>query len=132
MPPRALLRDLGLIRFLGVQTLLLATFVQFACAPLLWSFWITLAGFDHPVSLTLGEPTAMFMAQFFLASALLNLAISMAAVSRKEHRHLMLYVLTLPFYFPMAAISAYKALKEMVLEPFYWDKTQHGVTSETD
>ncbi|MEH6737317.1 MAG: glycosyltransferase family 2 protein [Sulfitobacter sp.] len=130
--PRALLRDLGLIRFLGVQTLLFATFVQFACAPLLWSFWITLAGFKHPVSLTLGEPTAVFMAWFFLASAILNLVISMAAVSRKEHRHLMVYVLTLPLYFPMAAISAYKALKEMVLEPFYWDKTQHGVTTETD
>jgi surface polysaccharide O-acyltransferase-like enzyme len=117
--PRALLRDLGLIRFLGVQTLLFAKFVQFACAPLLWSFWITLAGFQHPVAHTLGDPTAKFMAWFFFASAVLNLVISLAAVSQKEHRHLMLYVLTLPLYFPMAAISAYKALKEMVLEPFY-------------
>ncbi len=130
--PRALLKDLGLVRFLGVQTLLFATFAQFTFAPLLWSFWVTLAGFKHPVALTLGDPTALFMAWFFFASAVLNLTISMLAVSRKEHRHLMLYVLTLPLYFPMAAISAYKALKEMVLEPFYWDKTQHGITSETN
>ena len=130
--PRSLLRDLGFMRFLGVQTLLLATFAQFACAPLLWSFWITLLGFEHPVSVTLGSSASIFMAWSFLAAALINLGISLVAVSRKEHRHLMIYVLTLPFYFPMAAISAYKALKEMVVEPFYWDKTQHGITEQMD
>jgi cellulose synthase/poly-beta-1,6-N-acetylglucosamine synthase-like glycosyltransferase len=126
--PGDLLRDLGFLRFLGVQTLLLATFTQFACAPLLWSFWVTLAGFEHPVASTLGAPTALFMVWFFICAELLNLAISLVAVSRKEHRHLMPYVLTLPFYYPMAAISAYKAIKELVVEPFYWDKTEHGIS----
>ena len=126
--PRALLRDLGLIRFLGVQTLLLATFAQFACAPLLWSFWIVLAGVEHPVTVTLGAQVTGFMIWFFIYSEIMNLAISMVAVSRREHRHLMAYVLTLPLYYPMAALSAYKAIKELVVEPFYWDKTQHGLT----
>ena len=126
--PRALLRDLGLIRFLGVQTLLLATFAQFAFAPLLWSFWILLAGFEHPVALTLGAPVALSMAWFFVFTEGVNLAISLVAVSRREHRHLMPYVLTMPLYFPMAALSAYKAIKEIVAEPFYWDKTEHGIT----
>ena len=126
--PRALLRDLGFIRFMGVQTLLLATFAQFAFAPLLWSFWITLAGFEHPVALTLGAPIALSMAWFFLFTEGVNLAISLVAVSRQQHRHLMAYVLTMPLYFPMAALSAYKAIKEIVAEPFYWDKTEHGIT----
>jgi hypothetical protein len=129
--PRALLRDLGFLRFMGVQTLLLATFAQFACAPLLWSFWITLAGFEHPVSVTLGAPVTAFMIWIFIGSEIINLLVSMIAVSRREHRHLMGYVLTTPFYYPMAALSAYKAIKEMVVEPFYWDKTQHGVTTCT-
>ncbi|MGJ8594647.1 glycosyltransferase family 2 protein [Sulfitobacter sp.] len=129
--PRALLRDLGLIRFLGVQTLLLATFTQFAFAPLLWSFWIALAGFEHPVALTLGAPIALSMAWFFIFTEIVNLAISLVAVSRREHRHLMAYALTMPLYFPMAALSAYKAIKEIIFEPFYWDKTQHGI-SESD
>lgn len=130
--PRALLRDLGFIRFLGVQALLLATFVQFAAAPLLWSFWITLAGYDHPVALTLGAPAAIFMAWFFLCAAVLNLMISMVAVCGPRHRHLMLYVFMLPFYFLLATISACKALKEMVFQPFYWDKTQHGICPPPD
>lgn len=128
--PRALLRDLGFIRFLGVQTLLLATFAQFAFAPLLWSFWLLVAGFDHPVTVTLGLSAAVTMAWFFVFTEVVNLVISLVAVSRPEHRHLMLYVLTLPLYFPMAALSAYKAIKEIVAEPFYWDKTAHGITQQ--
>ncbi len=130
--PGALLRDLGLMRFLGVQTLLLATFAQFAFAPLLWSFWLVLAGFDNPVALTLGAPVAAAMVWFFVFSELLNLAISIVAVSRRDHRHLIAYIFTLPFYFPMAALGAYKALKELVVEPFYWDKTQHGISPGQD
>ncbi len=130
--PGKLMRDLGFMRFWGVQTLLLATFVQFTCAPLMWSFWITLAGYQHPVALTLGASVAQTMATVFLISEIINLSISMLAVSNGRHRHLLLYVLTLPFYFPMAAISAYKALKELVEEPFYWDKTEHGISPGTD
>ncbi|MGB7243203.1 MAG: glycosyltransferase family 2 protein, partial [Sulfitobacter sp.] len=46
--PGQLLRDLGMRRFLGLQTIFLATFSQFFCAPLLWSFWIALFGVTHP------------------------------------------------------------------------------------
>jgi len=130
--PRALLRDLGLMRFLGVQTLLLATFAQFAMVPFMWSFWIMLAGFDHATAQTLGPTVTKTMAWMCLGAFIIDLGISMVAVSRPQHRHLMKYVLTLPFYFPMAAISAYKALREMVFAPFYWDKTEHGVVKELD
>ena len=54
--PRALIRDLGIKRFLGVQTIFLAAFSQFATAPILWTFWVTLLGVNHPVADTLGSP----------------------------------------------------------------------------
>lgn len=125
--PRALLRDLGWKKFLGVQTMLFATFAQFAAAPLLWSFWLTFAGMTHPVSLTLGNTFLWVMIGVFFVSELINLTISMCAVSGPRHRHLMGWVLTMPFYFPMGATAAYKALYECIHKPFYWDKTQHGV-----
>lgn len=125
--PRALLRDLGWKRFLGVQTLLLATFSQFACAPLLWSFWLTLFGMPHPVALTLGAPVMWTMAVCFIIAEILNLAISMFAVSGRDHRHLIGWVLTTPLYFPMGALAAYKGLHEFIVSPFFWDKTEHGV-----
>lgn len=129
--PRQLLRDLGWKRFWGVQTLLLATFSQFACAPLLWSFWITLFGVNHPVSQTLGTPVMWGMAGLFALAEVVNLSIAMIAVSGPGHWHLMGWVLTTPLYFPMGALAAYKGLHEFVVSPFFWDKTAHGVTPVT-
>lgn len=129
--PLQLWRDLGTARFLGLQTIFLATFAQFACAPLLWSFWITWFGIPHPVALTLGNSVALSMAAVFLLAEVINMAISMTAVSGKEHRHLMAFVPTTLLYYPLGMLAAYKALKELIAQPFYWDKTQHGVAPET-
>lgn len=130
--PVQLLREMGLKRFLGIQTIFLATFSQFACAPLLWSFWITLFGVTHPIEMTLGPVVLWAMVVTFLVAEAVNLSISMVAVSGREHRHLMKFVPTLPFYFPLGALAAYKALHEIIRRPFFWDKTQHGVTPRTD
>jgi hypothetical protein len=117
---------------MGVQTMLLATFSQFACAPLLWSFWLALAGVAHPVELTLGTPVMWAMIITFILAETLNLGLSMVAVSGKAHRHLMWWVFTTPFYFPLGALAAFKGLYEFVVSPFFWDKTEHGVTRQTD
>ena len=31
------------------------------------------------------------------------------------------------FYWPLACVAAYKAVFELAIAPFYWDKTEHGV-----
>ncbi len=127
--PRQLLRDLGWKRFLGVQTLLLATFSQFASAPLLWSFWLALLGFSHPVAATLGSTVMWAMVVVFILSEVINLTIAACAVAQRSHRHLLGWVFSTPFYFPMGALAAYKGLYECLRQPFFWDKTQHGVTA---
>ena len=124
--PRALLRDLGLWRFLGIQAMFMATVVQFAALPLLWSFWLPMFGLPHPVITTLGEAGFWPLAVFFICTEVLNTAIGMLAVSDRHHRHLLWWVPTLVFYFPLGALASYKALYELVAKPFYWDKTQHG------
>ena len=42
----------------------------------------------------------------------------------------MKWVLTMPLYFTLATLASYKALYEMIVMPFYWDKTEHGVSKE--
>ncbi|MEX3315883.1 glycosyltransferase [Sulfitobacter sp. PS-8MA] len=124
--PRRLLKDLGLMRFLGVQTLFLATFSQFALAPLLWSLWLAFFGLPHPAAEMLGPTLMSGVIALFILSELLNLGLSAFAVSDRRHRHLLPYVPTLPFYFAMGALAALKALYEFASSPFYWDKTAHG------
>ncbi|MBW4710502.1 glycosyltransferase [Roseobacter sp. YSTF-M11] len=130
--PGQLLRDLGLKRFLGLQTIFLATFSQFAAAPLLWSFWLTVFGVTHPVETTLGAPTLWVLAGLFIVSEGISLILGVYAVSGRAHRHLLAYVPTMMFYFTLGALASYKALWEMVRNPFFWDKTQHGVSHQTD
>ena len=129
--PAQLLKEVGLARFLGIQTLFLATFNQFICAPLLWSFCLTLFGFAHPVEITLGTTVLGWLFYFFVFAEVLNISIAIKAASRAEHRHLLPWVVTLPLYFILGTFAAYKALYEFVVSPFYWDKTQHGVTTKS-
>ncbi len=130
--PGALLRDLGIWRFMGIQTLFLAAVSQFAAAPVLWSFWLTLFGMTHPVAQTLGAPVVWAFAGLFVSTEALALLLGFVAVSHAGHRHLIPFVPTMAIYFTLGALAAYKAIWELVRVPFFWDKTQHGVTAETD
>ncbi len=130
--PLRLLNELGFLRFMGLQTIFLAAVSQFAAAPPLWSFWLTLFGVVHPVTHTLGSSFVWGLAGVFIATEILSLFLGLAAVGRREHRHLIPYLPTMMLYFGLGALAAYKAIWELVRVPFYWDKTQHGVTRQTD
>lgn len=39
--------------------------------------------------------------------------------------------LTMPLYWPLASIAAYRALFELIFRPHYWAKTKHGVSART-
>ena len=124
--PAALWRDLGPRRFLGVQAFFLGTLGQFLLAPVLWSFWgLALAGW-HPLQTALPDGMIRGAMALALGAEALAVTIAMVAVSRRETRFLIPWALTLPLYFPLGVIAAYKALYELLVDPFYWDKTAHG------
>ncbi len=124
--PRRLLADLGLRRFLSLQAFFVGTLSQFLLAPLLWSFWLILFGHGHPVQALVPDTVVYGVAALFLLAELMVITIGLVAVSSPERRFLMRWVPTMMFYFPLAALAAYKALYELVAAPYYWDKTQHG------
>ena len=128
--PRRLWQDLGAWRFFGFQAFFLGTLGQFLLAPVLWSFWLTLFGIGHPVSTLVPAPVIMAAATVLALSEGLALCVGLAAVSSVRRRHLMLFVPTMMFYFPLGVIAAYKALGELLFRPFFWDKTQHGHAQE--
>ncbi len=130
--PGKLLKELGFWRFVGLQTMFLAAVTQFATAPLLWSFWVTVFGYAHPVEITLGSSLVLSLAILFLASEALTLFLGLVATASRDRWHLILVLPTMMFYFALGAFASYKAIWELVRAPFYWDKTQHGVTNETD
>lgn len=124
--PRLLLRQLGLWRFIGYQTHFVTAISQFLLAPVLWSFWLVLLGLPHPLDGVLSANMLTATARMFLLVEALTIAAGLIAVSGPAHRHLLFWVPTLHFYFPLGVLAAYKALYELVFAPFYWDKTTHG------
>lgn len=126
--PRLLWRQLGAWKFLGFQAHFVAALSQVFLAPVLWSFWLVLLGLPHPFDPFVSRETMRAIGALFLTIEILNLAIHLYAVSGARHRHLLPWAPTMHFYAPLGAVAAYKALYELVLKPFFWDKTRHGLS----
>jgi cellulose synthase/poly-beta-1,6-N-acetylglucosamine synthase-like glycosyltransferase len=130
--PRTLLRQLGLRKFLGFQMHFVTALSQFLLAPLLWSLWMIVLGLPHPLPLVVSNEWILTMAVLFFGAELCTIISGLIAVSSTAHRHLIPWVPTMHFYFPMGVVAAYKALYELIFAPFYWDKTQHGHSLASD
>lgn len=124
--PLQLLGELGPLRFLGVQILLLGTLSQFLLAPLLWSFWLIVFGVEHPVAEVLPWSVVVGLGALFFLSEVATLLTAAAAVARPKHRWLIKWVPLMHFYYPLAAVASWKGFAELLIRPFYWDKTSHG------
>lgn len=125
--PRRLWRDLGPLRFFSVQAFFLGTVSQYLLAPVLWSFWLLMLGLPHPAQAVLpAGSTAPLLALLLFAGAV-TVGTGFVAVRGRAHRHLLPWVPSLVFYFPLGAAAAFKALWELATNPYFWDKTQHGL-----
>jgi len=125
--PGLLCRDLGLWKFLGVQVLFLGTLSSFVLAPLVWSFWLLPFGLPHPLAGLVPWWLFVLLGSALLLTEIVNIAAGALAVATPRHRWLIPWVPTMHFYHPLGAIASWKALVEMVVRPFYWDKTDHGI-----
>jgi len=91
--------------------------------------WALPLGITHPLQSTLSPTVFYLITGLFFVSELVSLAVGVFALAPARHRWLWLWVPTLHFYFPLAALAAYKGIWELVSKPFYWDKTAHGQNS---
>lgn len=126
--PRVLHRQLGPWRFWGFQAHFLSALSQVLLAPLLWSFWLVFFGLPHPLDPVAPRGVLVGATGLFLAVEAVSLTIHASAVTGRGHRHLLPWVATMPLYWPLGAIAAYKALYELIANPFFWDKTCHGLS----
>ena len=125
--PVRLWRDLGAWRFAGFQVLFLGTISQFLLAPLIWSFLLVPLGLPHPVADAMPRWMALAVIGAFLFCEAVNLIAGWIGLRRGGARVSALWLPTLHGYFPLATLAAYKGFWEMAVNPFYWDKTAHGI-----
>ncbi|MDE0849889.1 glycosyltransferase family 2 protein [Yoonia sp.] len=129
--PGLLYRELGARRFWGFQILFAGTLSQFVLAPVLWSFWVMPFGIAHPMATYLQGWVLISVVGLFIISELTNMFVFALGVTKAKKMWLIKWIPTMHFYFPMAAVAAYKGFYELTCKPFYWDKTAHGILPPT-
>lgn len=130
--PRRLWRDLGPRRFLGVQLLFGGSLAQLFCAPVLWSYWLMALHLPHPLAGVLSPWAAAAIGLGLFSAYLVNCLVMYVGSGAESHRHLRPWIFTLDIYFVLATLAGLKALVEMVANPFFWDKTSHGIDDTAD
>jgi len=56
--------------------------------------------------------------------------IHMIGVFKRRYFNLIPTAIYTPFYWIMLSVAAYKGLYQLFFNPFYWEKTQHGLSKE--
>jgi cellulose synthase/poly-beta-1,6-N-acetylglucosamine synthase-like glycosyltransferase len=127
--PLHLVRRAGLLGFLGFVFFIGGTVLAGLLNPIFWLFYViwlaaAAANFD-PI-----------FPQFLLFLCLFNLLagngaftyLIMLAPIRRGWFELIPFSFTLFGYWVLISIAAYKGLWQLIRDPFFWEKTQHGVS----
>jgi glycosyltransferase XagB len=128
--PRLLWRELGPRKFIGFQLLLAGSVLHALLAPVLWALWLLPLGVAHPLASALPAGGLGVLWLSFMVIEGLLIAFGIAGLRRTRHGLNPVWVLSMVVYYPLATLAAYKAAWEMLVEPFYWDKTSHGEFDE--
>jgi hypothetical protein len=127
--PARLWRDLGARGFLCLNVLFLGAAVTYLAMPL---FWLSVIGGIFTGRTIWGEAMpgwALWPLGASLAiGQVVMLGCAALAMVRRGSLGLLIWVPTLPFYWTLGAVAAWKAVFEMVWAPYYWDKTMHGIS----
>jgi cellulose synthase/poly-beta-1,6-N-acetylglucosamine synthase-like glycosyltransferase len=127
--PVALVRTIGVKNFLAFNLFVGGTVMTFLATPPLWILslsWLFFQGrFENPLPDWLLVITLVNL----IIGNLLGIYLNMLAVFVRKNYRLLPFALLNPIYWVLHSIAAYKALGQLFTKPFYWEKTQHGISN---
>lgn len=123
------IRKLGLKNWLAYQFFIGGTIVAFLSSPFLWLiyFYWLLTRETWLVYLFPSWTLYLSLLCLLLGNAL-GIYLNMTAVFRRRYFQLLPYALLNPIYWQLHSIASYMALWQLFTKPFYWEKTQHGLS----
>jgi glycosyltransferase XagB len=127
--PLSLIRIIGLKNFLAFNLFIGGTPLTFLASPPLWGlfvFWLLTR--SHLVEPLFPDAVLYLALANLLIGNFLGIYLNMIAIYLRKNYALMPYALLNPFYWLLHSIAAYKALGQLFTKPFYWEKTQHGIS----
>ncbi|MEM1782733.1 MAG: glycosyltransferase, partial [Nanopusillaceae archaeon] len=120
------------VGFRGMLSFLLligGTPLTFLINPIMWFIFIIWL-ISQTKSFELIFPTPLLHISLFnlLFGNFMGIYLNMIAVFKRGYYGLLPYAFLNPIYWILHSIASYKALYELFTKPFYWQKTQHGIT----
>ena len=128
--PKKLLKDLGAKQFLKFQLTFGAGIFIPIINPILWV--LTAFTLLAPATLTGLVPTYLEPICIFnlLVGNLSYLLIYVIACIKMKKYRLVHLGLLMPAYWALVSLASWRGLIQLVKNPFYWDKTTHGVSKK--
>ena len=130
--PVHLVRTVGLLGVIGFVGFIGGTFLSGLLNPIFWAifiFWLLTASNVFDVVF---PPILLWLSLFnLLAGNGLFMYLCLIAPFRRGWLSLAPFGLTVFWYWVLMSRAAYKALWQLVTKPFYWEKTQHGLSKQT-
>jgi glycosyltransferase XagB len=129
--PSRLLRAIGAKQSLGFLLLVVGTPVSLLSAPIMWVLffvWLVTGAQDLDF---LFPPLIAYISLFnLLLGNAISIYTNMLAVFKRRYFDLTVWALVNPVYWVFHYIAAYKALRQLLTKPFFWEKTVHGISKE--
>jgi len=125
--PRRLYSEVGAMGFLGIQVMILGTFLACFINPVMWlvllAWYVThAAGIQEAYPAPVLYPAVIAL----LAGNMAFVYAPVIACLRRGYGEGVKYALVIPLYWALMSVAAWKALYELVFKPHYWQKTRHG------
>ncbi|HBK46494.1 MAG TPA: glycosyltransferase [Xanthomonadaceae bacterium] len=131
--PLHLYRSTGFKGFWGFQFFIGGGFFTALGMPVLWVLYLAWLF----TGTTLFEPLfppwlKVFTLVNLLAANGFFIYITMVAAFKRDYFRLAPYALTVPLYWVLQSVAAFKGLWQLIRNPFYWEKTTHGISKHME
>ena len=129
-------RHAGFKGTLGLLLLVAGTPLTFLAAPILWLFtilWLAGAGLTDEVQIQylFPHPLDVIALVCFVAGNAAVIVLSALAVLRRKLYPLLPFAALAPLYWTLHSFAAWRALHQLIRNPWLWEKTPHGLSHVT-
>ena len=115
-----------------MDQIVVSTDNMFLHTEVFWKAW-PLVYFGADESMLYSILSMIFASVSFLlfCANFVFLAIGMLGCFKRKYWHLILYTPLLFIYWQFMSIAAWKGFLQLFYKPFYWEKTKHGLQSDS-
>ena len=130
--PIHLLRTIGPLGFLGFVAFVGGTVLTGLLNPIFWATFCLWMVIGSDAMLPYFPPVILHLSLLsLLAGNGLLIYLTMVAPFRRRWADLAPWGISAVGYWVLMTIASYKALGQLFFNPFYWEKTQHGLSKHT-